>query len=147
MSLVDNKRARFDFSLQKEFEAGIELYGHEVKSLRNKRGSLSGARVIIRGGEAFLVGATIEPYQVGNTPGDYDPARARRLLLTKKELHELATAETEKGLTLVPISLYNKGRVIKLSFAIARGKKKHDKRERIKERDTKRTQERLLKRR
>jgi len=146
MSLVDNKRARFDFSLQKEFEAGVELYGHEVKSLRNKRGSLSGARVIVRGGEAFLVGATIEPYQMGNTPSDYDPSRVRRLLLTKKELRELATAETEKGLTLVPISLYNKGKVIKLSFAIARGKKKHDKREHIKERDTKRTQERLLKR-
>lgn len=146
MALVNNKRASFDFQFIKEFEAGIELLGIEVKSLRNKRGSLSGARVVVRGGEAFLVGATIEPYQVENTPPSYDTERTRRLLLTKKELIELASADNEKGLTLVPISLYNKGRVLKLSFALAKGKKVHDKREVIKERDTKRSIEREMKR-
>lgn len=146
MALIDNKRARFDYTFLKEFEAGVELAGHEVKALQNKRGSLAGARVVVRGGEAFLAGATIEPYQVDNTPENYDPSRTRKLLLHKKELRELATADNEKGLTLVPISLYNSNRKIKLSFALARGKKKADKREIIKERDTDRSLRRLQKR-
>ena len=147
MALIQNKRARFDFQFLQEFEAGIELLGTEVKSLRNKRGSLAGAYVVVRGGEAYLVGASIPPYQVANTSDSYDPERVRRLLLTKKELATLSGADTEKGLTLVPISLYNKGRKLKLSFALARGKKQHDKREVIKERDTDRDIERLMKRR
>jgi len=147
MALITNKRAGFDYRFIKEFEAGIELLGIEVKSLRNKRGSLSGARVVVRGGEAFLVGATIEAYQPGNTPDSYDPERVRRLLLHKKELQELTTADDEKGLTLVPVSLYNKGHVVKLSFALAKGKKQKDKREIIKERDTKRAIARSLKQR
>ncbi len=145
MALIENKRARFDFEILKEFEAGVKLLGFEVKSLRNKRGSLAGARVVVRGGEAFLVGATIPPYQEGNTPESYDPERSRVLLLHKKELAELSGADTEKGLTLIPLSLYNKGRVLKLSFALVRGKKKRDKRELIKERDTKRAILRSLK--
>lgn len=147
MSLVDNKRARFDYELLKEYEAGAELLGFEVKSLRAKRGSLAGAHVLVRGGEAYLVGAKIEPYQQGNTPDSYDTERVRRLLLHKKELAELATADTEKGLTLVPLAWYNKGSVLKLSFALARGKKQRDKRENIKERETKIAIERTLKRR
>ena len=146
MALIENKRARFDYEFLKEYEAGIELLGFEVRSLRNKRGSLRGAYVVVRGGEAYLVGATIPPYQPGNTPDSYDPERARRLLLSRKELAELAGADTAKGLTLVPIALYNKGRRLKLSFALARGKKKHDKRETIKEREAKRKVARVLKR-
>ncbi len=142
MTLIDNKRGRFDYQILKEFEAGIELLGQEVKSLRNKRGNLTGARVVVRGGEAFLSGATIEAYQPENTPESYDPERVRKLLLSKKELLELSQSD----LTLIPLSLYNKGRVLKLSFGIAKGKKKKDKREIIKERDTKRSIERDLKR-
>ena len=145
MSLVDNKRARFDFQIMKEFEAGIELLGLEVKSIRQKRASLAGARVLVRGGEAYLVGATIQPYQVENTPDSYDPERPRRLLLSKKELAELAGADVAKGLTIVPISLYNKGPKLKLSFGLARGKKATDKRETIKEREAKIAADRVIK--
>jgi SsrA-binding protein len=92
-----------------------------------------------------LVGISISPYQPGNTSKSYDPERPRRLLLNKKELAKLADAEDKKGLTVVPISLYNKNNLLKLRLAIVRGKKKHDKRESIKERDSKRDMERLLK--
>lgn len=146
MALVDNKRIRFDFEILKEFEAGIELLGIEVKAIRAKRASLAGARVLVRGGEAYLVGATIQPYQAENTPDSYDPERVRRLLLSKKELAELSGADVAKGLTLVPISLYNKKKKLKLSFGLARGKKKTDKRETIKERETKIAIERSMKR-
>ncbi|MAZ67368.1 SsrA-binding protein [bacterium] len=146
MALVENKKIRFDYELMKEFEAGIELIGTEVKSIRQKRGSLAGARVLVRGGEAYLVGASIPPYQPGNAPESYDPERVRRLLLSKKELAELVGANIARGLTLVPISLYNKGRKLKLTFALARGKKKQDKREAIKEREAKISAERAMKR-
>lgn len=144
--LVEHKKAHFNYEILDTYEAGIELTGSEVKALKSKKGSLEGAYVIIRGAEAFLVGATIPPYQPGNTPEDYDPMRPRRLLLTKKEIAELAGKEGQKGLTLVPISVYNKGNKLKLSFAVARGKKKYDKREDIKKREAKRDIERTLKR-
>jgi SsrA-binding protein len=94
----------------------------------------------------FIVGMRIDPYQVKNTPPTYDPERSRKLLLTKKEIAELEEAEAKKGLTLVPLSLYNKGGKIKVSFAIARGKKKFDKRETIKKRETDRELRREFKR-
>lgn len=142
---VAHKRASFDFEILEQFEAGIELLGTEVKSVRNGQGKLEGAHVIVRGGEAYLVGATIPPFQQANAPKDYEPDRPRRLLLSKKELQKLATEGEHKGLTIVPIKLYNSGRNIKLNVAIVRGKKKHDKRETIKARDTKRDVERTLK--
>ncbi len=145
MALIQNKKATFDFEILKKFEAGIVLHGFEVKSLRAGRASLAGARVLVRGGEAFLVGATIQPYQPGNTPQQYDPERPRKLLLTQKELAELSGADTQKGLTFIPLSWYNSKRKIKLEFALARGKKSHDKRESIKERESKRTIGRTLK--
>ena len=147
MALVTNKRARFDFEILKEFEAGIALLGFEVKALRQKRGSLAGARVLVRGGEAYLAGATIPPYQANNTPSDYDPERVRRLLLSKKELAELAGVDVAKGLTLIPLSLYNSRGALKLSFALARGKKAADKREAIKTREADIAIERAMKRR
>ena len=100
--------------------------------------SLDGAFVIIRGGEAYLINAHIPPYQVNNTPKDYDPLRNRRLLLTKKEIAELAATETNRSLTIVPLSVYNKNKKIKLEIALAKGKKKADKRESIKKRETER---------
>lgn len=142
---ADNKKARFDYELLETFEAGLALAGFEVKAIRAGRADLTGAHVIVRGGEAFLVGASIPPYQKANAPKDYDPEHPRKLLLGKKELDQLASAESKRGLTLVAISLYNKRRLLKISFAIAKGKKKFDKRESIKERDTKRDMERTLK--
>lgn len=145
MSLIEHKKAKFDYEILEEFEAGLELLGGEVKSLRGKQGKLEGAHVIIRGGEAYLVGAHIPPYQPGNTKEAYDPARTRKLLLTKKEIMALSKYEGEKGLTIVPIRVYNKGRHLKLLIGVARGKKKYDKRAFLKERDTKREMQRSLK--
>ena len=144
-TLIQNKKVYFDYEILDEFDAGIELFGFEVKSLRNKRGSLEGTHITIRGNEAYLINAEIPPFQPANTPKDYNPRRNRKLLLTKKEIKELAGKESQKGLTLVPILLYTKGRNIKLSFGIARGKKKYDKRETIKKRDTERDVARELK--
>ena len=134
-NLIEHKRAHFDYEIMETFEAGVQLFGTEVKSLRAHRGKLEGAHVTVRGGEAFLLNAEIPAFQPANTSKAYEATRNRRLLLTKKELGELAKAEDAKGLTIVPLSMYNKGRVIKLKFAIARGKKKSDKRETIKKRE------------
>ena len=98
--------------------------------------SLEGAFVIVRGNEAYLINANIPPFQPKNAPKDYDPLRNRRLLLTKKEITELAGSEKNKSLTIVPISVYNKKSKIKVEIALVKGKKKFDKRETIKKRDT-----------
>ncbi|MEK7613039.1 MAG: SsrA-binding protein SmpB [Patescibacteria group bacterium] len=145
MNLIEHKKARLNYEVLEEFEAGIELLGHEVKALRQKLGQLEGAHVIIRGGEAYIVGMHIPPYQAANTPKGYDPDRSRRLLLTKKELAELAGFERQKGLTIVPLWVYNKGSKLKLKIAAARGRKKFDKREVLKRRDTEREMRRTLK--
>jgi len=145
-SYLDNPKARFDYEILERFDAGAELFGFEVKSVRAGRGSITGAHIIVRGGEVFIVGMRIDPYQAHNTPLGYDPERTRKLLLTKKEIRELEEYEAKKGLTLVPLSLYNKNAKIKVSFAVARGKKQFDKRETIKKRDTDRDLRRLMKR-
>ena len=138
MSVIQHKRAYFDFEILETFEAGISLLGTEVKSIRNGQGKLDGAYVIIRGKEAFLVGASIPAFQKKNVSASYDPERPRKLLLTQKELAELEQKSEKQGLTIVPIKLYNKKSKLKLEIAIARGKKKYDKRQSIKERDTNR---------
>ncbi len=145
MALIENQRARFDYVILEELEAGMELFGYEVKSLRAKRGSLKGARVVARGGEAYLVGATIPAWQPANAPKSYDPERTRRLLLSQKEIAHVGSAEGQKGLTIVPLGVYNKGRNLKLGLAIVRGKKKEDKRQSIRAREEKRSAERTLK--
>ena len=145
MSLIENDRASFDYELLEKMEAGLELHGYEVKSLRAKHGSLKGARVGVRGGEAYLIGASIPAWQKANAPKNYDPERSRRLLLKKNEIVQLASAEAKDGLTVVPLSLYSKGRNLKLSIAIARGKKKADKRHDIRAREEKRRIERAMK--
>lgn len=141
---AENRKARFDYDFIEEFEAGIELIGHEVKAIRAGKASLVGSHIIVRGNELFILGLHIEPYQQGNTPDSYDPDRTRKLLVTKKEIAKIE--KRQKGLTLIPIALYNKHRKIKVSFAIARGKKKADKRESIKKRETDREISRTLKR-
>jgi SsrA-binding protein len=145
MALIQNKKVHLNYEISESFEAGMELFGFEVKSLRNKQGSLEGAHIIARGGEAFLVGATIPPYQPANTPENYNPARNRKLLLTKKEIARLSGFEKQKGLTIVPTSVYNKGSKIKIEIGVAKGKKKYDKRESIKRKDTERDLKRSLK--
>jgi SsrA-binding protein len=145
MSLIEHKKARLDYEILEQYEAGIELLGHEVKSLRAKHGKLEGAHIIVRGGEAYIVGMHIPPYQPANTDPAFDPARSRKLLFTKKELQTLAEYEGQKGLTIVPLSVYNKGRKLKMAVGVARGRKKFDKRAVLKKRDVERDIRRTLK--
>jgi len=145
MPLVQNKKAYFNYDILEKFEAGIKLLGFEVKSVKQGHGSLRGAYAIIKDSEIFLVNAYIPPYQPANAPKEYDPYRERRLLLNKKEIARLVGFEKQKGLTIVPLSMYNKGGKIKVEIAVARGKRKHDKREVIKKRDAEREIGRKLK--
>ena len=143
---IVNKQARFDYNILQTYEAGISLLGFEVKAIKSGRLMLAGSFVILKNGSAWLTNSTIPPYQAKNTPGDYDPTRSRRLLLQKPELKELIGATSQKGLTIVPLKVYNNGRKLKLLIAIARGKKKEDKRHSIRAREEKRRIERTLKR-
>lgn len=133
---IDNRQARYNYEILERFEAGIDLLGPEVKSVREGKVSLNEAFVHFRDGQAYLINAHIHPYQ--NSLEKISPTRPRRLLLHKKELTSLASKTTTSGLTLVPLAMYNKGNIFKLEIAIARGKKKWDKREAIKKRELER---------
>ncbi len=151
MNLIEHKKARLNYETLEEFEAGLKLTGPEVKSLRAGQANLEGCHVIVRptgnagGLEAYIVGMSIAQYQPNNAGAGFDSTATRKLLFKKKELVELAKAEAQKGLTLVPLCVYTKGRHLKLKVAIARGRQKHDKREVLKKRDAKREIERTLK--
>lgn len=145
MILLENKKAKMRYTLLEAFSAGLELSGSEVKALRAKHGSLDGARVIVRGGEAYISGMTIPPYQMANTAKNYDPERPRRLLLKKDEIAQIGEAESKKGLTSVPLEVYN-NRYIKVRIGIVRGKGKTDRREELKKKDADRETERVMKR-
>ncbi len=132
MKLVINKKLHLTHTILETFEAGVELFGFEVKSIRQKLGSLEGAKVIVRGGEAFLVGTYIPPYQAANTEKSYDPYRTRRLLLKSGEIEKLYGQEASKTLTLHPISLYTKNNLVKCEVAVCKKKDSRDKREDIK---------------
>ncbi len=147
MILLAYKKAFLKFAPIESFVAGIELFGSEVKSLRAKLGSMDGAHVIVRGGEAFIVGMTIPAFQSVNAEKSYDPERARRLLLTKKEITYLYAADAKKGLTIVPLEVYNYKKLVKVRIAIVRGKGKFDKREDLKKHDALRETGRILKNR
>jgi len=137
--LATNKRATFDYEILEKFEAGLVLAGYEVKAVRLGHMSLKGAYVVITGGEAYLLNAHISPYQPKNMPADYEPTRTRKLLLHKNQINRLIGESKEKGLTLIPLSVYtNAIGKIKVSFAVARGKKQFDKRASISERESKR---------
>lgn len=142
---AENKKAYFNYEILEKFTAGIELLGFEVKAIKEGRASLDSSYVIIRGGEAFLVGSNITSLQPKNTPKEYDEKRNRKLLLTKKELKYLSEKEHQNGLTIVALSLYNISRKIKLELGLAKGKKKSDKRESIKKRESDREINRTLK--
>lgn len=132
MRLIESKKLHLTYIISDTKEAGIELFGFEVKSLRKKQGSLEGAKVIVRGGEAFLVGVYIPPFQPANTPKSYDSYRTRKLLLSKEEIYDLYALEQSKTLTLAPHSLYVKNNLIKCEVAVCKKKDSHDKREDIK---------------
>ncbi|MEK7548873.1 MAG: SsrA-binding protein SmpB [Patescibacteria group bacterium] len=133
-----NKRAYFDYEILETFEAGIELFGFEVKSVKNGRINLAGSYAIIRGGEIWLINTDIPAYQPKNAPPDYNAKRNRRLLLKKKEIEFLIGKTVEKGLTLVPLKVYTKERKIKIEIGLTKNRKKKDKRELIKKREAER---------
>ena len=142
--VAENRRARFDYFIEDKFEAGIELTGTEVKSLRSGEGSIAESYAAIEGEEVWLINSSIPEYSHGNRL-NHQPRRQRKLLLRAREIAKLHGAITRQGLTLVPLSLYFNGRGrAKIELALARGKKMHDKRETVKERDWKREQQRLL---
>lgn len=142
---AQNKKALFDYEVIEKYEAGIELLGLEVKSIKNGHASLQGSFVIPRDSQLYLLNAFIPPYQPQNTSNDYKPTRTRRLLLHKEEVNKLIGKIKKKGLTLIPFRVYNKNAKIKIEVVLARNRKKVDKREKIKERDTKREIEREFK--
>ena len=143
-TISENKKAYFDYEILETFEAGIELFGYEVKSIKTKRASIIGSYAVVKGGELWLIGATIPPYQANNTPKEYDPARTRKLLLTTKEIQYLVNKLDTEKLTIVPTKLYNKHGRVKLELGLGRGKKSYDKRETIKKREVDRVIKRAL---
>jgi SsrA-binding protein len=142
---LKNKHATFNYEILDRYEAGIVLHGYEVKSIKKNHGSLKEAYITTDGDEVFLIKAHIPAYQPANTPDSFDPYRRRKLLLHKHEIVKLHATLNEQGLTIIPISMYNKGNTIKLEIALVRGKKKHDKRETIKKRDADRDMRRIMK--
>lgn len=154
MSLVENRKARFNYEILHTYEAGIRLLGCEVKAVRGGRMSLDGSHVSLIGAimaikkntsRLTLIGANITPLQPMNVPTDFNPVRPRALLLKEKELDELSKLVETKGNTLIPLSIYKKGGLIKVQVVVARGKKKFDKRESIKKKDAKREIGRVMK--
>jgi len=143
-TLAKNKRAYFNYEILERFEAGIILIGQEVKSIKAGRISLAGSFVVLRNGEVFLIGANVPAWQPKNAPPDYNPERSRKLLLKKSEIKNLIGKSKQKSLTSIPLRVYTKRGKIKLEFAIAKGKKKVDKRETIKKRETERKIRRAL---
>ena len=133
--LAENRRVYYDYEILDIYEAGLKLLGHEVKAIKTGHISLKGSYVVIKNKEVFLINALIPPYQVKNTPDNYDPYRSRKLLLKKSEIKSLIGKSKQKGLTLVPIKIYTKKKLIKLEFGIGKGKREIDKREKIKKRE------------
>ncbi|MCF6276301.1 MAG: SsrA-binding protein SmpB [Candidatus Magasanikbacteria bacterium] len=140
-----NKKARFNFEILEEIEAGLVLSGQEVKSIRNGGAKLQGSHLSFIKTDAFVSSMRISPYKFAGKLDEYDPNQQRKLLLSKKEIEYLRGKSQEKGLTIVPISLYNKGRFIKIKLGLAKGKKNYDKRETIKKRDADREMGRIIK--
>src|SRR3989344_2957151 len=138
MIITTNKRAYFDYNILETYEAGLELKGFEVKAIRAGRINLAGAYAIIRDNQAWLINADVPAYQPKNAPEDYDSKRTRRLLLKKSEIKNLIGSVAEKGLTLMPLKVYTKNHRIKIEIGLGKSRKKADKRELIKKRETER---------
>ena len=147
MSIVDNKKAFYDYFIEERYEAGLVLEGWEVKSIRAGRVQLKEAYVTLMGAEPFVIGMHVSPLPTASTHVHPDPTRSRKLLLNAEEIRKLIGKIEQRGYTMVPLDLhYSKGRV-KLQIGLAKGKKQYDKRETDKERDWQREQQRLLRRR
>jgi len=144
-TIVFNKKVHFEYFIENEYDAGLVLHGWEIKSLRAGKINISDAHVIIKHGEAWLLGAQIQPLQTAATHLCPDAKRTRKLLLSRRELNQLIGLVERQGYTLVPISLYWKKNFIKMRVALAKGKKTHDKRDTIKERDWQRDRSRIMK--
>ena len=140
----ENRKAGFDYEILEKFEAGIVLFGQEVKSIKTGHINLSGSYVIFTKAEPFLVGVKIPPYQPNNAGADYNQERQKKLLLNKKEIDYLIGKTKTKGFSLIPLKIYDNSGRIKLEFALAKGKKKFDKKEKIKKRDVEREVNREL---
>lgn len=147
MKALVNKKATFNYTILEKIEAGLKLSGIEVKSIKSGRLSFEGSYISFRDNEVFWVNATIAPYQARNTPDSYEQSRARKLLLNKKELNYLSGRNQEKGLTIIPLRVYNKRGHLKLEIGLAKSKKKRDKRELLKKRATDRDIQREIKNR
>ncbi len=139
----ENKKATYDYEILEKYEAGLVLIGQEVKSIRGGHINLAGSYVVIRDGLPQLIGAKIPAYQPLNAPPDYNPEKVRKLLLNKKELNYLQGKVNERGFSLIPLKVYDNNGRIKLEFALAKGKKKFDKKEKIKKRDVEREIQRM----
>lgn len=144
-TIVVNKKARFDYFVEDEYEAGLVLEGWEIKSLRAGKINLSDAHVIVKHGEAWLLGAQINPLPTASTHTHPDPIRTRKLLLNRRELDQMIGRVERQGYTLIPLNLYWKRNKIKMKVALAKGKKAHDKRDTIKDRDWQRDRSRIMK--
>jgi SsrA-binding protein len=137
MLLIENKKARFEYEVQTTYQAGVVLSGAEVKSLRNKSGSLAGSFVKVIGDEVFLLNAQISPYTFADNRG-YEPKRTRKLLFHKKEILKLMESQNQKGNVLIPLAFTLEGNTIKVTVAVGRGKKQFEKRAQLKQRDIER---------
>ncbi|MEK7664038.1 MAG: SsrA-binding protein SmpB [Patescibacteria group bacterium] len=135
---AENRKAYYDYNILEKYEAGLVLQGHEVKSIKGGHINLTSSYVVFKGSEPYLIGAKVPPYQPKNTLSDYNPERSRKLLLNKKEIDYLAGKSNEKGFSLIPLKVYEKSGRIKLEFGLAKGKRKYDKKEKIKSRDVER---------
>ena len=143
--IAENRKARYDFSIEESYEAGMSLLGWEVKSLRAGRAQIKEAYCFIKDGEAYLYGAHMSPLNTASTHVIPEPTRTRKLLLNKSELSRLIGAVERRGYTLIPLELYWKNNRVKLRIGLAKGKKDHDKRETSKDRDWQREKSRLMK--
>jgi SsrA-binding protein len=143
-TFAENRKARHDYELLEKFDAGIVLAGYEVKAVREGGANLTGSHIGFDNGELWVKGLKIAPYSKAGRLEAYDPSHHRKLLMRKRELQSLLGKSQQKGLTLIPISLYSHGRHIKLRFALCRGKKSHDKRDSIRKRDIERDVQRHL---
>ncbi|MDD2619140.1 MAG: SsrA-binding protein SmpB [Syntrophomonadaceae bacterium] len=145
-SVVDNRRARHEYHIKENYEAGMVLVGTEVKSLRMGKGNLQDAYAVVKGGEVWVNNFHISPYEKGNQ-FNHDPLRPKKLLLNRREINRLTGLQKEKGYTLIPMKIYFKNGRAKVDLAVAVGKKLYDKRDDLADRDAKRDMERVLKER
>lgn len=146
-TIAKNNQAKFNYEILETYEAGLALYGHEVKSIKTGHISLKGSFVTLKDNELYLTNALVPLYKHASNITQYDPNRSRKILIKRKEIRSLIGKKKQTGLTMIPIRVYTKGKHLKLEFALARGKSAYDKRHSIKKRETDRQIARVLKNR